>query len=413
MNITHFSWEFPPKIWGGLGTFASEITQKQVQLDHMVNVFTLNFENKLKPKEIWNNVHVFRPKTVELNDTLRLFSNNDVLSWGAQFQFFSDVINYNITSAYHFVQHVSKKQFFPDIIDGHDWLGIVGAIAAKNELKVPLIFHIHSTEFGRSLGRGSQTIKHIEFEGGRQADRIITVSNAMKQELIRLNYPKEKISVCWNGVDPEKYDSNHFSKKQIEDLRKKYHIKKDEIMLFFIGRLVTVKGIDKLVQAMPLVLQEFPKCKLIIIGVGDMKDMLFSLVKKLNIEDNVIIIPKFISEKDRILHYAASDIVILPSLYEPFGIVCTEAMSMGKPVVVGAVGTNGMREQVIPSGKNQCGFHVNPNKPDDIAWGVKQILKMDDLGKYLGLNGRKQVIKDFNWDVITKRTLEIYQETIS
>jgi glycosyltransferase involved in cell wall biosynthesis len=414
MNITHFSWEYPPAIWGGLGTFAFEMTKKQSQLGHRVNVFSLNENNKLQIEEQMNGVTVFRPKTIELNDILRLFANDDVNSWGSHFQFFSDVVNYNITSARNFVEYVHNNKIKTvDIIDGHDWLGIIGALAAKKALSIPLVFHIHSTEHGRSLGGGSKTIRTIEFKAGQRADRIITVSQAMKKELVKLGFPKQKISVCWNGVDPEKYNSERFSLKEILQLRKKYHIKKDETMLFFVGRLVAVKGVDKLVKAMPSVLKKFPNCKLVILGVGDMKDLLLSLIHQLDLEDNVILHSQFVDEKERIFHYAASDVVILPSLYEPFGIVCTEAMSMSKPVVVGANGTNGMREQIIPEGKDQCGFHVNPHEPEDIAWGIKQILNMKDKGKQLGKNARKRVLKEFSWDIITQKTLNLYQEILN
>ena len=134
-------------------------------------------------------------------------------------------------------------------------------------------------------------------------------------------------------------------------------------------------------------------------------------LRKLNIEENVIIHNEFVNEKERILHYAASDLVVLPSLYEPFGIVCTEAMSMAKPVVVGARGTNGMREQIIPTGNEKCGVHVNPFDPSDIAWGIKQILSSEDL-ENMGKNARKRVIDCFSWDAVADRTTEIYREFI-
>ncbi|RLF50197.1 MAG: glycosyltransferase family 1 protein, partial [Thermoplasmata archaeon] len=122
---------------------------------------------------------------------------------------------------------------------------------------------------------------------------------------------------------------------------------------------------------------------------------------------------EFVSEDERIRHYAAADLVVLPSLYEPFGIVCTEAMAMEKPVVVGARGTSGMREQVIPSGEEQCGIHINPYDPNDIAWGVKEILGREDCGAWMGKNGRKRVLKYFRWDQVAERILRIYKEVIS
>jgi len=121
-------------------------------------------------------------------------------------------VNYNFQSASFFINDLvrkQKKEF--DIIDGHDWLGILGGIIGKKELDIPLFFHVHSTEGGRSLGDGSKTIKNIEFEGGQIADCVITVSNAMKEELEHLGFPHDKIRVCWNGVDSNKYDPHRFS----------------------------------------------------------------------------------------------------------------------------------------------------------------------------------------------------------
>lgn len=411
MKIAHFSWEFPPAIWGGLGTFALEITQKQVSKGNNVTVFALNDKNKLNTSDNWRGVEVYRPRTVDLNSAFYLFSNQDVRSWGPNFKFFSDVVGYNLLSASQFVNVlVRENERTFDIIDGHDWLGIIGGMVAKKELDMPLMFHVHSTEGGRSMGGGSQTIKDIEFEGGQVADCIITVSYAMRDELQQLGFPSDKIRVCWNGVDPNKYDLNRIPAENIHNLRQRYGIKDDETMLFFVGRLVTVKGADRLVQAMPNVLQEFPDIKLVLLGIGDMEGTIKNLINDLGLQNSVIFRNEFVDEEERILHYAASDVVVLPSLYEPFGIVCTEAMSMGKPVVVGAKGTNGMREQVISSGEKQCGIHINPFDPDDISWGIKQVLKSKEQSIQMGQNAREQVIEKFSWDVVTDKTLGIYKE---
>jgi glycogen synthase len=413
MKIVHFSWEFPPTIWGGLGTFATELSQKQVSLGNHVTVFALNEGNTNPPTEKWNGVNVYRPKLIDLSSSFTLFANQDVRSWGDHFKFFSDVVSYNISSASQLINTIVKtneKSF--DILDGHDWLGIIGGMIAKKELNLPLIFHIHSTEKGRSLGTGSQTIKNIEYEGGQTADGIITVSHAMKQELQHLGFPAGKIQVCWNGVDPQKYNPDRLIPQAVLTLRKKYGITPDETMLFFVGRLVQVKGIDKLIQAMPLVLKDFPKTKLVILGVGDMEADIRQMIKDSGLQKKIILRNEFVNEEERILHYAASDVVVLPSLYEPFGIVCTEAMSMGKPVVVGARGTNGMREQVIPSGENQCGRHINPFDPADIAWGIKQLLESKEQRIQMGDNARKQVIQKFSWDIIAQKTSEIYTKFI-
>jgi len=413
MKIAHFSWEFPPVIFGGLGTFANEITKKQMAMGNEITVFSLNDQNKHKTSDNWKGITVYRPKNIDISSTLNMCTNQELHSWGANFQFFSDVIGYNLFSASKLVNLINGnggKSF--DVIDAHDWLGIMGGIVAKKALDIPLIFHVHSTEMGRSVGGGSQTIKNIEFRGGQIADCVITVSYAMKDELQKLGFPEEKIRVCWNGIDPNKYDPEKISQQDRKNLRQKYGIKDDETMLFFIGRLVTVKGADKLLEAMPNVLQDFPKAKLVLLGIGDMETDLKNRITELGLEGKIILRTEFVSEEERILHYAASDVVILPSLYEPFGIVSTEAMSMAKPVVVGARGTSGFREQIVASGENQCGVHINPFDPNDIAWGIKKILSLDDRGVQMGKNGRKRAIDVFSWDAVAKRTIDIYKEFV-
>ena len=414
LKIAHFSWEFPPAIWGGLGTFATEITQKQAYLGNEVTVFAVNDENKLNTSDIWNGVEVYRPKTLDLTSNFYLFSNNDLRSWGAHFKFFADVLSYNMTSASQLVDVLVRKNGRSyDIIDGHDWLGVMGGMIAKKELKIPLVFHVHSTEIGRSGGGGSRTIKDIEFEGGQIADCVITVSHSMKDELRSLGFPEYKIRVCWNGIDPSKYDPQKISHDEKMKLRRRYGIEDHEHLLFFIGRLVTIKGAENLVKAMPSVLSDFPDTKLVMLGIGDLENEIRLLIDRLGVTDKVIMRTEFVDEKERILHYAAADTVVLPSLYEPFGIVCTEAMSMAKPVVVGAKGTSGMREQIIASGEKQCGIHMNPYNPEDIAWGIKQVLESKEKSAMMGKNARERVIEQFSWDTITKRTLDIYREFVN
>ncbi|MDH7506429.1 MAG: glycosyltransferase family 4 protein [Candidatus Thermoplasmatota archaeon] len=413
MKIVHFSWEFPPIIFGGLGTFTTEVTQKQAYFGHEVTVFSLNKDNNYKTYEKYNGIDVYRPKTLDLTSTFQLFADPQLRSWGPYFKFFADVISYNTISASQLVNLLVRKEGKTfDIIDAHDWLGIPGGMIVKKELQIPLMFHVHSTEIGRSVGRGSHNIKEIEFEGGQTADCVITVSYAMKDELEKFGFPPYKIRVCYNGVDPSKYDPKKITDDEKIKLRRSYGINDDENMLFFIGRLVTVKGVDNLLKALPSVLKDYPKTKLVIVGVGDMEWSLKSLAENLGIKNNVIFKTEFISENERIKHYAAADCVVIPSIYEPFGIVCTEAMSMAKPTVIGASGTSGMREQIIPSGDKQCGIHINPYNPNDIAWGIKQVLQKDDKGHLMGENARERVLENFSWDIVTKKLLNIYKEFV-
>ena len=415
MKIAVLVYEYPPKIVGGLGTYATEITRKFVLLDHDVTVFTMNDdEGSLPTREIWRGIEIHRPIHIDISDSLPDVVAEDVKKWGRGLQFFSKVLMYNYLSASKLINELVRKDEFKfDIVVAHDWLSIIAGIAIKRELNLPLVFHVHSTEKGRTLGNGSEVISNLELRGGKTADMVITVSNAMKEELRKLGFPEEKIRVCYNGVDPEKYSPERVSKEDIARVRQRYGLKEDDLMVFFIGRLVWVKGVDKLVMAMPHILNEVPNAKLVIVGVGDMRGYLEKLVENLRIQENVKFRFEFIPEEERILHYAACDVAVFPSLYEPFGIVTLEAMSMEKPVVVGARGVSGMREIVVPSGPEQCGFHVNPYDPRDIAWGIVNSIKDPAVKEKLGKNGRKRVLENFTWDIIAKKTIELYEELVS
>jgi len=414
MKMAVLVYEYPPKIVGGLGTYAAEITRKFVLMDHDVTVFTMNDdEGALPTREIWRGIEIHRPLHIDISDSLPDVLAEDIKKWGRGIQLFSKILVYNYLSASKLVNELIRKENFKyDIVIAHDWLSAISGITIKKEVKLPFAFHVHSTEKGRTLGNGSDVVSNIELHGAVAADLIVTVSYAMKDELIKLGFPKEKIQVCYNGVDPQKYNPETVNTEDVRKIRESYGIQEDELMILFLGRLVGVKGVDKLIMAMPHVLQKYPKAKLVVVGVGELQEYLVNLVNILRLPNSVKLNFNFIPEKERILHYAACDIAVFPSLYEPFGIVALEAMSMERPVVVGAAGVSGMREIVICCGEDQCGFHIDPNNPSDIAWGINSALESPEKRKWLGKNGRQRVLEEFTWDKIAEKTIELYQQII-
>ncbi len=412
LEIAAFVYEFPPAIVGGLGTYAMEITQQFVKLGHDVTVFTLN-DGTLPTRDVWRGVEIHRPILVDVSDFFPDFVGEDLRHWGRGLRFFEKIIIYNILSSSKLVNRLVLKEGRKfDLIAAHDWLSIVGGFTVKREEKIPLIFHVHSTERGRSLGKDSHFLSKLEHKGGQISDRVITVSLAMRDELVSLGFPEAKIRVCYNGIDPRKYDPSNIDPGKIRSLRERYGIKVDEKIILFVGRLVSVKGADRLIMAMPEILRD-SKCKLVIVGTGDMQNHLLTLVRSLHLEDDVKFRFEFITEEERILHYAACDLAVFPSLYEPFGIVCLESMSMAKPVVVGAAGISGMRETIITRGSDQCGYHINPYDPSDIAKAALKVLKDDGHAKFLGENGRRRVLKYFTWEEAAKNTIQVYRELLN
>ncbi len=414
MKIAVFVYEYPPKIVGGLGTYAAEITRKFVLMDHDVTVFTMNDDQgSLPTREIWRGIEIHRPLHIDVSDSLPDVIAEDIRKWGRGLHLFGKLMVYNYLSAAQLINQLIKKEGMKyDIVIVHDWLSVMGGVTVKRETGLPLVFHVHSTEKGRTLGGGSGVVSNIESRGGQMADMIVTVSYAMKDELTQLGFTKEKIEVCYNGVDPQKYNPDNVPPEYIKQIRAKYGVKDDEFMILFLGRLVAIKGVDKLIMALPHIVPKIPKIKLVIVGVGDQQEYLTNLTRALKLEAYVKFCFDFVPEEERIAHYAACDVAVFPSYYEPFGIVALEAMSMEKPVVVGGAGVSGMREIVVCCGEEQCGFHIDPNNPTDIAWGVISALENPEKTKWLGKNGRKRVLSEFTWSKIAEKTIELYQKIL-
>ena len=411
MRMAYFVDEYPPFFRGGLGTYAMEITRQFVKLGHTISVFSRNTGDD-PTRDIWSGVEVHRPLLASIVDVLPIAIPEDVKRWPTEAQeFFGETLLYNFLSASKLVNRlVAKEHRKFDLIVSHDWLTAIAGIISKRNLNLPLIFHFHSTEQGR-MGDGSPTIKEIERMVALNADLIVTVSYAMRDELVSLGYPEQKIRVVYNGVDVKKYRPERFPPEEVKEFRDKIGVRNSP-MILFLGRLAWVKGADTLVRAMPLILKEVPDAKLVILGKGDQQQLLTQLVSSLDLQNNVILHFKYVSEEERMLYYASCDVAVFPSKYEPFGIVCTEAMAMGKPVVVGASGTSGLREQVVPSGSEMCGFHINPYDPADIAKFVIILLKDHELRKKMGINARKRVLNRFTWEIAAKNTISIYEEVL-
>lgn len=414
MKLAVLVYEYPPKIVGGLGTYAAEITRKFVLSDNDVTVFTMNDDaGSLPTREIWRGIEIHRPQHIDISDSLPDVVAEDIRRWGRGIHMFSKIMVYNYLSASKLINELIRKESIKyDIVVAHDWLSAIGGMTVKREVGLPFAFHVHSTEKGRTLGNGSETVTNMELHAANAADLIVTVSYAMKEELTQLGFPKEKIQVSYNGVDPQKYNPEAVTGEQIQKVRALYGIRDDDPLILFIGRLVGVKGVDRLIMAMPNILEKIPKAKLVIVGLGDLQEYLVNLVKTMRLDNCVKFRFEFVPEEERILHYAACDVAVFPSLYEPFGIVVLEAMSMAKPVVVGAAGVSGMREIVISYGEEQCGYHVNPTSPPDIAWGIVSTLENPDRKKWFGQNGRRRVLSEFTWEKIAEKTLELYEQII-
>src|SRR3972149_4096311 len=271
MRIAFFVWEYPPSIAGGLGTYSQYMAPNLVKQGHDVTIFTLNRAG-LPTREIMEGVEVHRPLIADASKAFSLIVDHNLLRWGAGLRFFSDIMLYNILSATKLLNDLIIKEGYKfDLVSYHDWLSSTAGIVMKSNSELPCVFHVHSTEGGRTNGQGSEVVTKIERAAASEADRIITVSHAMKEDLASHGWPRDQIDAVWNGIDPERYDPEKCTSEEVRELRKLYQIGEDENMVLFVGRLSPVKGVQCLIQAMPAVLHQCPKTNLVVLGSGDLE----------------------------------------------------------------------------------------------------------------------------------------------
>ena len=384
MRIFILSWEYPPRIVGGISRHVEGIAENLSKLDNEVHVITLdfpeapNFEKKEK-------LFIHRVK-VEI-------PTQDFYKWVLLFNhFFEKRVGY--------IVHNFGK---PDIVHVHDWLTTLAGIALKHLLRVPLVLTFHSTESKRALGirtEESKMIHSIEWWGSFEATRVIVVSHHLKEEVIGLyNLPSDKVKVIYNGINLERFN---FTIDK-EGFRNFLGLSIKDKVILAVGRLSWHKGFDNLIRSLPMVLSRFPDVKLIIVGDGYMKKDLENLVYTLGLENKVKLLG-FLKDEDLFKIYKISDLLVIPSNYEPFGIVALEGMAAGLPII--ATSVDGLKEVI-----NDVGLLVPSNHPSNLAQAIINVLSDESLFKELKKKSIERV-KRFSWESLCRELLDVYKEAI-
>ncbi len=403
MRIAYFSTEYPPLVYGGLGVYADNISRSLVALGGKVTVFSWG-SDEIPRQETMNGVEVFRETPQPMRDGLEIFLSPQTLGWGKGLEYLLNLFSYNQLA----LDDLVRLGPF-DLLVAHDWLALPGGMAARRS-GIPLIYHVHGLETGRSSNPNTQLIA-LEHKGAEVADLVITVSEAMKRELAGQGISADKIRVCYHGVDCEFFDPDKVDEKALAALRERYGFVKDDIVILFVGRLEPVKGIRELFAALPAVKAEHSRIKLLVLGVGSLEDWAREEAER---QGNITLVTDFVDAKAKRLHYALADLCVFPSLYEPFGIVGLEAAAMSKAAVVGAAGTSGLAEIVRNPGEDKpSGVHVNARDPADLAWGINLALDDKERLKAWGRNARERALKTFSWQKAAESTLAIYEEAIA
>jgi len=293
-----------------------------------------------------------------------------------------------------------------NIFHAHDWLVANAGIGLKHIFRKPLLATIHSTEIGRRNGLHSdyeRMIHETEAWLTYEAWRVICCSNYMVSHVKwAFNLPEDKLVMIPNGVDVKEYEK---STVDLSQFRRRFALPEEKIVLY-VGRLVYEKGIQVLVSAIPKILEK-ANAKFIIVGDGYMRDPLWERVKNMGLAHKVMFTGFVDDETLRNLQKCA-DVSVVPSLFEPFGIVALEAMAAKSPVVVSDTG--GLSEVVE---HDVTGVKVYPDNPDSLAWGVTRVLLDEAYANRLRENAYRTVLEKYNWKKISRQTKSVYESVLS
>lgn len=387
MKILMLTWEYPPRVVGGIARVVHDLSHRLIKDGHEVTVVTYK-EGNVEDFEDDNGVKVYRVNNYMINP-------NNFIDWIMQ-------LNFNLISKA--TEIINKGGPF-DVIHAHDWLVAYAAKTLKDSFKIPIIATIHATEAGRNSGIHDEVQRYIndtEWMLTYESTEVIVNSNYMKNELQRLfGLPYEKINVVPNGVNLNLYNGV----EKDYNFRRQYAADNEKIILY-VGRLVYEKGIQNLIAAMPKVLNGYHDSKLIIAGKGGMIDELRDEVRRLNIE-NKVYFTGYLNLNQVTKMYKCADVAVFPSTYEPFGVVALEGMLSGTPVVVSDVG--GLNEIVQHRENGMKSYAGNPNS---IADSILELLYNPGLGAEVSRAAKAKVKAQYNWNKIAQDTHFIYQKAI-
>ncbi len=387
MKILMLTWEYPPRIVGGIARVVHDLSKRLIKDGHDVTVVTYKdgdtpyYENDKGVKVYRVDNYMIRP--------------NNFIEWVMQ-------LNFNMVAKA--TEIIAKEGNF-DVIHAHDWLVANAAQTLKHSFGIPVVATIHATEAGRNSGVHDETQRYIndtEWMLTYEATEVIVNSNFMKGHVQGLfGLPFDKINVIPNGINLTNFNGI----ERDYEFRRQYAADNEKIILY-LGRLVYEKGVQHLISAMPKILSGYNDAKLIIAGKGGMLDELRAQVEHMGIS-NKVYFTGYLNSKQVQKMYKCADIAVFPSTYEPFGIVALEAMLAGVPTVVSDVG--GLNE-IITHGEN--GMKSYAGNPNSIADSILTLLYDYQLCSNIAKKAKSKVKEEYNWNKIAQDTHFTYQKAI-
>lgn len=399
MKVLMLSWEYPPHIVGGLGKHVVELVPELVSAGVEVHLVVPRLSDGALKEPLpradgspaTNGSMVYR---IEVGSHYGDFFTN---TW------------HNNVNFEAFCSHLIHQEGGFDLIHNHDWLSAFATIGAKANFHIPMLTTIHATEMGRNHGHlyneMQRQIHQTEWWLTFEAWRVIACSKYMAWEIENyFGVPISKVDIIPNGVDPRRFDA--LNGLDLSEFRLDF-ARPDEPIVYYVGRIVPEKGLTFLVDAVPLVLSQWPGVKFVIAGSGGHVNDLRAKAYALGVADNIIF-PGRVSDDVRDGLFKVADCAVFPSLYEPFGIVALEAMAAGTPVVVSDTG--GLSEVVD---LHKTGIKVHPYDAGSLAWGILHTLQHPEWSRERAASANAIVRDLYNWPRIVRMTIDVYERVAS
>lgn len=422
-RVLMFGWEFPPHIAGGLGTACLGLTkglakqgvevlfvmpkasgdedQSAVKIINASDVEALF--DVVDVEEYWKNINFMEigsnlipymdPEHFEkeVNERIKTGQREERIGFKNKYTFsgkyganlMEEVARYAIVAA-----TIARQQKF-DVIHAHDWLTYAAGIAAKKVSGKPLVIHVHATEFDRSGENVNQLVYDLERQGMLAADRVITVSNLTRNIVInRYGIDPAKVVTVHNAVDFQSY----------KDMDVEKGVK--EKVVTFLGRITYQKGPEYFIEAANKVLKAYPNVRFVMAGSGDLMNRSIRRVAKLRIATHFHF-TGFLKGQDVQKMFAQSDVYVMPSVSEPFGISPLEAMRSGVPTIISK--QSGVAEVL------KHALKVDFWDVDALADAIYGLLKYPALSRMAGRCGLEEV-NTLKWENAAYLLKHIYEE---
>ncbi|MGH2879001.1 MAG: glycosyltransferase family 4 protein [Solirubrobacteraceae bacterium] len=386
-RVLILSWEYPPVIEGGLARHVRKLAEELVVQGATVDVLT-RARSASASYETIAGVGVHRVPEPSFPRDLDRF-----LAWVAQ-------MNEDMLVA----GRALADEHSYDLIHGHDWLVAHASAALASEHEIPYITTIHATEHGRHQGwvdkPPQSSIHGIERWMAQRADSVITCSHYMRGHVADIfDIDERRITVIPNGIDP----SDLRPVDDLQSLRAQFASPEQKLVLL-VGRLVYEKGFQLALEALPGVIDRVPGVRFLVAGSGTHEAELKAQAERLGLSEHGVFLGWI---GDDALHslYRIADLCVVPSLYEPFGLVALEAMASGCPCIV--ADTGGLRE-VVPAGE-RVGLRFNGGDPEHLGVMIERLLVDDQLRERLVAEASEHVLS-FDWSDVAQRTQAVYRD---